>query len=208
MDAVPAPAPPAAVAMTGPPPRERLIAAATALFCRYGINSIGVDAIVAAAGTAKTTLYKTFGSKDGLVEAVLEREGETWRRWFLAEIDAGGGDASARLARIGPALKHWFSAGEFYGCPFINAVGESDKADDRMRTLALAHKKIVLERIAALCAEAGIAAPMDTAHALGLAIDGAIVAALITRDATVAETAGRVCAAILSAAPHEAAALD
>jgi AcrR family transcriptional regulator len=185
--------------MAGPSPRERLIAAATALFCRYGINSIGVDAIVAAAGTAKTTLYKTFGSKDGLVEAVLEREGETWRRWFLAEIDAGG-DASARLARIGPALKHWFSAGEFYGCPFINAVGESDKADDRMRMLALAHKKIVLERIAVLCAEAGIAAPIETAHALGLAIDGAIVAALVTRDATVADTAGRVCAAILAAA--------
>jgi AcrR family transcriptional regulator len=35
--------------------RDRLIEAATRLFCRYGVNSIGVDEIVAAAGTAKTT---------------------------------------------------------------------------------------------------------------------------------------------------------
>jgi AcrR family transcriptional regulator len=187
-------------------PRERLIEAATRLFCRYGINSVGIDAVIAAAGTAKTTLYKTFGSKDGLVEAVLEREGETWRRWFLAEIDGDGGSAAERLARIGPALRNWFSGREFYGCPFINAVGESDKADDRMRGLALAHKKIVLERIAALCAEAGVATPMETAHAIGLAMDGAIVAALVTRDAAVADTAGRVCAAILSAARADAGA--
>src|SRR6266545_2622784 len=90
-------------------PRDRLIEAATRLFCRYGVNSVGVDAIVDAAGTAKTTLYKVFGSKDGLVEAVLEREGRAWRAWFVAEIDGPGGSAVERLARIGPALRQWFS---------------------------------------------------------------------------------------------------
>jgi len=196
----PAPSAVSAAADAAASPRERLIAAASHLFCRHGINAIGVDAVVAAAGTAKTTLYKTFGSKDGLVQAVLEREGETWRRWFLAEIDVPGDSAAERLARIGPALRRWFSSSEFYGCPFINAVGESDKADDRMRNLALAHKKVVLERLVALCDAAGCPAPAETAHALGLAIDGAIVAALVTRDAAVADTAGRVCAAILAAA--------
>ena len=160
-------------APAGRSPRERLIDAATRLFCRYGVNSVGVDAIVDAAGTAKTTLYKVFGSKDGLVEAVLEREGRAWRTWFVAEIDGPGGSARERLARIGPALRQWFGRDDFYGCPFINAVGESDKADDRMRSLAIAHKKIVLERIAALCAEAGCREPSEVAHTLGLIIDGA-----------------------------------
>jgi AcrR family transcriptional regulator len=183
-----------------PSPRERLIAAATRLFCRFGVNSVGVDAIVAAAGTAKTTLYKVFGSKDGLVEAVLEREGRTWRAWFIAEIDGPGGPAAERLRRVGPALRQWFGREDFYGCPFINAVGESDKTDDRLRSLAIAHKKIVLERIAALCAEAGCREPGEVAHTLGMIIDGAIVAALITRDTAVADTAGRACAAIVSEA--------
>src|ERR1700693_510194 len=108
-------------------PRDRLIDAATRLFCRYGVNSIGVDAIVEAAATAKTTLYKVFGSKDGLVEAVLEREGRIWRAWFLAELDGAGGAPRDRLSRIGPILKIWFKRDEFYGCPVINAVAESDK---------------------------------------------------------------------------------
>jgi AcrR family transcriptional regulator len=180
-------------------PRDRLIDSARLLFCRYGINSVGVDAIIESAGTAKTTLYKLFGSKDGLVEAVLEREGQSWRRWFLDSIDGPGGSARERLARIGPALKDWFSRGDFYGCPFINAVGESDKADDRMRNLAIAHKTIVLDRLTALCAEAGIAEPVQVAHTLGLVIDGAIVMALVTRDVAAADVAGRACAAILPA---------
>jgi AcrR family transcriptional regulator len=192
--------PTGAAAAPQPSPRDRLIAAATRLFCRYGVNSVGVDAVVAAAGTAKTTLYKVFGSKDALVEAVLTREGEAWRGWFLDQIDHDGGSAVERLERIAPALKRWFGTADFYGCPFINAVGESDKADDRMRMLAIAHKKIVLDRIAALCAEAGLAAPHEVAHALGLVIDGAIVAALVTRDPTIADTAGRACAAILATA--------
>ncbi|PWT93033.1 MAG: TetR/AcrR family transcriptional regulator, partial [Proteobacteria bacterium] len=179
-------------------PRERLIEAATRLFCRYGANSVGVDAIVEAAGTAKTTLYKLFGSKDGLVEAVLEREGRAWRAWFVEEIDGPGGAPAERLARIGPALAKWFGRADFYGCPFINAVGESDKASDRMRALAIAHKKVVLERLSALCGEAGCRDPDEAAHTLGLIIDGAIVAALITRKADVAVTAGRACAAVLA----------
>jgi AcrR family transcriptional regulator len=181
------------------PPRERLIESARALFCRFGINSVGVDTIVEAAGTAKTTLYKLFGSKDGLVEAVLEREGLAWRTWFLDAIDRPGGSARDRLERIGPALSSWFSRDDFYGCPFINAVGEFDKSDDRMRSLAIAHKTIVLSRLAALCAEAGVPDPEQAAHTIALIIDGAIVVALITRNPTAAEVAAnRACHALLA----------
>lgn len=205
MDAAPSPlldrpaeaeAPPAISA------QERLIAAATRLFCRYGVNSVGVDAIVEAAGTAKTTLYKAFGSKDGLVEVVLEREGHAWRSWFISQIDGPGGTPLERLARIAPTLKIWFERDDFYGCPFINVVGESDKADDRMRSLALAHKKVVLDRLSELCMEAGFESPEQVAHALGLTIDGAIVSALVTRNPDVAAIAGNVCDAVLKNARH------
>ena len=180
-----------------PSARDRLIESAKALFCRYGINSVGVDAIVEQAGTAKTTLYKLFGSKDGLVEAVLNREGESWRSWFLTEIDGPGGSARERLDRIGPALKIWFNRDDFFGCPFINAVGESDKTDDRMRNLAIAHKKIVIARLSDLCAEAELSEPEQAAHTIGLIMDGAIVVALITRDPSAADVAARACAAII-----------
>ena len=64
--------------------RGRLLSAATRLFCKNGINATGIDAIINEAGTAKTTLYKLFGSKTNLVHAVLESEGKQWREWFIA----------------------------------------------------------------------------------------------------------------------------
>ena len=107
--------------------RGRLLSAATHLFCKNGINATGIDAIIDEAGTAKTTLYKLFGSKTNLVHAVLESEGKQWREWFIGAIEEGGGDAETKLTRIFPALKSWFGEERFYGCPFINAVGEHDK---------------------------------------------------------------------------------
>src|SRR5689334_23537140 len=88
--------------------RGRLLSAATHLFCKNGINATGIDAIIDEAGTAKTTLYKLFGSKTNLVHVVLENEGKQWREWFIAAIEQGGGSAETRLGRIFPALKTWF----------------------------------------------------------------------------------------------------
>ena len=170
---------------------DRLLCAATRLFCKNGINATGIDAIINEAGTAKTTLYKLFGSKTNLVHAVLESEGRQWREWFIGAIEAGGGDAQAKLTRIFPALKGWFGEERFYGCPFINAVGEHDKDQKQFRAIALRHKKVVLSHIERLAGEMGASEPEVLAHQLGLLIDGAIVAAMVTRDPKVADTAGR-----------------
>ena len=169
--------------------RGRLLNAATHLFCRYGINATGIDAIIHEAGTAKTTLYKLFGSKTNLVHAVLESEGKAWREWFIGAIEAGGGAPQEKLARIFPALKSWFGEERFYGCPFINAVAEHDKHQKQFRNIALRHKKVVLAHIEKLAGEMGAAEPQMLAHQLALLIDGAIVAAMVSRDPGVADTA-------------------
>jgi AcrR family transcriptional regulator len=198
--------------------RGRLLSAATHLFCKNGINATGIDAIIDEAGTAKTTLYKLFGSKTNLVHAVLESEGRQWREWFIGAIEAGGGDAQTKLARIFPALKSWFGEERFYGCPFINAVAEHDKDQKQFRNIALKHKKIVLAHIEKLAAEMGAAEPEMLAHQLALLIDGAIVAAMVSRNPGVADTAGLAAGALLapsrarkakrtSAAPAELAAV-
>jgi AcrR family transcriptional regulator len=170
--------------------RGRLLSAATHLFCKNGINATGIDAIIDEAGTAKTTLYKLFGSKTNLVNAVLESEGRQWREWFIDAIESGGGDAETKLARIFPALKSWFGEERFYGCPFINAVGEHDKDAKQFRAIAMKHKKVVLAHIEKLAGEMGATEPEVLAHQLGLLIDGAIVAAMVSRDPHVADTAG------------------
>src|SRR6202158_648778 len=170
--------------------RGRLLNAATHLFCKNGINATGIDAIIGEAGTAKTTLYKLFGSKTNLVHAVLESEGKQWREWFIGAIEAGGGDPQTKLARIFPSLKSWIGEERFYGCPFINAVAEHDKDQKQFRNIAMRHKKVVLAHIEKLDGEMGAAEPDVLAHQLALLIDGAIIAAMVSRDPCVADTAG------------------
>lgn len=185
---------------SGPAPRERLIDAATRLFCATGINSTGIDAVLREAGVAKMTLYKIFGSKDRLVEAVLAEEGARWRGWFLSALTRGEAGPREKLERIFPLLREWFEDKRFYGCPFINAVGEHDKNDDRLRTLALAHKAAILSAIAGLCEQAGAAEPAQVAHQIGLLIDGAIVAVMVTRDPALSDVAAQAAAALLDKA--------
>jgi AcrR family transcriptional regulator len=170
--------------------RGRLLSAATRLFCKNGINATGIDAIIHEAGTAKTTLYKLFGSKTNLVHAVLDSEGRQWREWFIGAIETGGGDAQVKLTRIFPALKSWFGEDRIYGCPFINAVGEHDKDQKQFRAIAMKHKKVVLAHIEKLAGEMGATDPESLAHQLALLIDGAIVAAMVSRNPGVADTAG------------------
>lgn len=188
------------------PARERLLEAASRLFCRYGINAIGVDAVVQEANTAKATLYKNFGSKEGLVVAVLEREGAAWRHWFIGGLLKGKASPSERLARIFPLLGEWFRSNHFYGCPFINALGEHDKQEARYRDVALLHKKAVLDVIERLAGEAGAQDGAAVAHQLGLLIDGAIVAAMVTNDPGSADVAGQMSCAVLAGMERRAAA--
>jgi AcrR family transcriptional regulator len=180
--------------------RGRLLSAATNLFCKNGINATGIDAIIDEAGTAKTTLYKLFGSKTNLVHAVLENEGKQWREWFIGAIEADGGDAQTKLTRIFPALKTWFGEDRFYGCPFINAVAEHDKDQKQFRNIAMKHKKVVLAHIEKLAGEMGATEPALFAHQLALLIDGAIVAAMVSRDPRVADTAALAASSLFETA--------
>lgn len=54
-------------------PKERLLDEALSLFARRGVDAVGVQEIVDAAGVTKPTLYHHYGSKDGLIAAVVDR---------------------------------------------------------------------------------------------------------------------------------------
>lgn len=52
--------------------RRRVLAAAQALFRDRGVDAVTMDDIAAAAGVGKGTLYRRFGDKAGLAEALLD----------------------------------------------------------------------------------------------------------------------------------------
>jgi AcrR family transcriptional regulator len=104
--------------------RARLLDVAHGLFYWHGIRATGVDAIADAAEVAPTTLYRLFGSKDGLIAAYVERAAAEYRAWF----DDGLGDerrpAGERVAGLFAALEVQLRPEHCRGCPFLMALAE------------------------------------------------------------------------------------
>ncbi len=59
--------------------KDRMIHAALELFHRRGLNATSIDQILAASGTGKSQFSHYFGSKDGLVRAVIKHLAEVIR---------------------------------------------------------------------------------------------------------------------------------
>ncbi|MEM6322727.1 MAG: TetR/AcrR family transcriptional regulator [Pseudomonadota bacterium] len=176
--------------------RQRILVTAIELFCRHGYEAIGVDVIAHASGASKSTIYKHFDSKEKLIAAVLEEEGATWRAWFYGELGKFEGDARDRVLGLFEVLESWFSDPNFYGCAFLNAISEAACDDQRPRALADVHKSHLLAWLHAQALELG-AAPKEFTQAMIVLIDGAIMAAHASKDATFAKSGGLLAASLL-----------
>lgn len=54
--------------------RDRILDAATEVFSQYGYEAASLQEIVSRAGGSLATLYRLFGNKEGLFQAVIERK--------------------------------------------------------------------------------------------------------------------------------------
>jgi len=88
------------------PPRERadaarnraaVLDAAAKLFREHGVENVSMDAVAAAAGVGKGTLFRRFGDKAGLAVALLdERERELQEAILFGPAPLGPGGPDAR----------------------------------------------------------------------------------------------------------------
>lgn len=60
--------------------RQDLLAAAARRFVAVGLRETTMEAIAREAGAGKATLYRYFGNKDAVIDALLEREAERFGR--------------------------------------------------------------------------------------------------------------------------------
>lgn len=179
-------------------PEGRLIAAGQRLFCREGVHATGIARLLAEAGVSRKTLYERFGSKDRLLQEVLVREGEAWRRWFAEGLARTDETPRARLLAVFDLLGAWFAQPHFYGCAFINAVAEHDKAATPLQKLAISHREDTNALLLPLARQAGAPDPNRLVEKLSLLMDGAIVTAMVTCDAGAAAHAREAAEDILT----------
>jgi AcrR family transcriptional regulator len=170
------------------PARERILDVADRLFYAHGIHAVGVDAIVAESGAAKTTLYSHFRSKDELIAAYLRRRSERGRAHLDAELAAHGGPAAGRLLHVFDLLGAWFADPDYRGCPFINACAEFD-AEHAAAAVVREHRELLKAMFAALAKEAGAGSPDLVATQVMLLYDGAMVRAHIDGTPAAAQAA-------------------
>lgn len=87
--------------------RKAMLEAAYDLFVEKGYGSVSVDEIIKVSGGSKSTLYKFFGSKEGIMKAVVESLAEEMLQQIrvepppgktIREVLIGIGDTLADLA--------------------------------------------------------------------------------------------------------------
>lgn len=114
---------------------EDILAGAERVFEAEGFRGIGVDKILAQSGASTRTLYKHFGSRDGLVVEVLRRRHVEYTK-RLNEADHS--DPVGELFEI---QREWMYEHTNSGCMFLRAHSEyaADNAD--VIAIVLEHKK-------------------------------------------------------------------
>ena len=158
------------------PARDRILDTAAELFYREGIRAVGIDTIIAKSGVAKMSLYRNFESKDDLVCAYLERSIAQHGAWWDRVVARHPGDPCAQMKALFTALGHWIDHPKFQGCPFTSAAAELRDPANPARAMALAHKRMVRDRLHALAVAAGADDPERLCAQLQLLMEGAYAA--------------------------------
>jgi len=158
--------------------RERVGRAAYELFSREGVKSVGVDAVIARAGTAKMTLYRNFPSKDDLIIEFLRRREQLWtREWLQAESQRRGATPRDQLLAIFDVFSDWFGQPDFEGCSFLTTMIEVNDREHPVHQAAVEHLANIRSYIESLAAELGIRDVDSFARKWHILMKGSIMAA-------------------------------
>ncbi|WP_200211062.1 TetR/AcrR family transcriptional regulator [Micromonospora coerulea] len=112
--------------------RAGILRAATGLLYQRGLDGIGVAELCATMGVSKETLYRHFGSKEGLVRAVLEARSQRIMAWVLKAVAAASDEPYAQLAAVFDALAQWHEEPTFRGCGILNAATQQHEGPARL----------------------------------------------------------------------------
>jgi AcrR family transcriptional regulator len=162
--------------------KARILKAAAEVFGRRGIHATGINEVVEAAGASKLTVYKNFGSKEGLVEAVLTDRTQRVRAWHAEAVEQAGGNARERVLAVFDLVASWYAEAGFRGCAMMNAATEDRGHDGAPRRLARDHLGFYRDLFQRLLTDAGARDPAATARQLVVVLEGATLVSAIDQD--------------------------
>ena len=161
--------------------KNKILVVANDLFQTRGINSTGVDTIVAVAGTTKMTLYKYFNSKEALILAVLTQGHLDFQNWLSDKMNAGAKKPTEKLQKLFDFIEEWVTSPDFRGMGFIKASAEFPNEENPVHQLSSEQSKQFRQYIATLAMDAGIVDADGLALQLSLIFEGAVQAEQMKR---------------------------
>ncbi len=163
------------------PLRKKILDVATDLFQTRGINSTGVDTIVAVAGTTKMTLYKYFKSKEDLILEVLQKGHHDFQTWLNENLNRSSKQPADKIQKLFDFIEEWVTSPDFRGMAFIKASAEFPNEESPIHKLSAEQAKEFRIYIASLANEAGIADADSLSLQLSMLIEGAMQAEQMKR---------------------------
>ncbi|MFD9892695.1 TetR/AcrR family transcriptional regulator [Amycolatopsis sp. NPDC059027] len=176
--------------------RERILAAATALFETHGINPTGMEQVAAAAPVSKRTLYTHFPTKDALVVEYLRYLGESGRT-LENVLDREDLPPRQRILALFTVPE---TDGPIRGCPFVDAAAEFPDPHSPVHDYAAEQKRRLSARLTELVSALGVAEPRTLGEQLAVLVDGAASRAMVLNDASCGDPARTAAEALLDAA--------
>ncbi|TAJ69409.1 MAG: TetR/AcrR family transcriptional regulator [Phenylobacterium sp.] len=174
-----------------PKASERILTTANELFYREGTRAVGVDEIVSRAGATKPTLYRAFPSKDHLIAAYLEAQGDGFWAYFEEAVQGHPDDPKAQILAFFDALGERATRPGYRGCALTNAAVEYPAADHPGRLVSVEHKQGLRERLREMTKAMDARKPKKLADSLLLLIEGVYVSSqLFGKDGPAAAARG------------------
>jgi AcrR family transcriptional regulator len=161
--------------------REKILSTATNLFQTQGINSTGVDNIVAVAGTTKMTLYKYFRTKESLILEVLQKNQQDFQSWLDEKLNSNNKKPSDKIQQLFDFIEEWINAPGFIGVGFIKASAEFPNEENPIHQLSSQQSREFRQFIGKLAADANIRDAEGLALQLSLLFEGAVQAEQMKR---------------------------
>src|SRR4051794_25426604 len=123
--------------------RLRVLEAADRLFTEHGVKNVSLDAIAAAAGVGKGTVFRRFGDRAGLAVALLdEREQELQARILTGTPPLGPG--APAVDRVTAFLDAYLDLLDRHVELFTDSENASDGARYRIGSYHLWHRHLAL----------------------------------------------------------------
>lgn len=161
--------------------REKILNTASNLFQTQGINSTGVDTIVAAAGTTKMTMYKYFSSKETLILEVLKQGHQDFQNWLNEKLSSDSKKPTDKIQKLFDYIEEWVTSPDFHGVGFIKASAEFPQEDNPVHQLSSEQSLAFRHYIRQLATEANIKDAEGLALQLSLIFEGAVQAEQMKR---------------------------